>query len=324
MVAGETYQSRRQPGQRLKLGILLLLPFAAEDPGEAHTHEPGVTDIVGVVVAIGGIDLLAFDFKFVVTDATVTAVGTHSDGAKFQAKFQFGIEGRGKGAVVTVPHRDRGLVVHVIDFEVGSQVEIDEVKTETNGGNQVDESILAKELPAEHPVCTVGKPAHVVQRELHGGRAVFGGGGIRRTGAFRCLGRHEVDVEPGEELLVLGTDVHVHAEVVVVEGFVLQIAGILGAVARRVLVVAVQEGRLVHVLLVLREHAAVVGADRDKSTNVFLLIEARFGIRKGARRKSHGAQQGRPEKRGYFCLHKRLPKGISRYIKYIMFGPCGL
>ena len=295
------------------------MPVAQENPGEADTDEPGIADVVGIVLAERGFEVVAFDVKFVVTHGAVTAVDADGELADFEAEFKFGVERGGDGAVVAIAEAGVASVI-VFQVEVRSEVEVDKVEAEADSRNQVDGHVFAEELPAEHPVGAVAEPADIVQRELDRG-AALGGGAIGGMRTFGNLGGHEVDVEPGEELLVLGTDVQVEAQVVVVELGVVDLAGVeFRGVAVVDNVVAVAEGDLVHVVAEFLEHAAVVATERNESTDVVLFVESFFRIGEDARGEYQCAQQGGNE--SYFCLHKDSDFIKIQSIKYIIFGIC--
>lgn len=263
----------------LELVCLLAFPVAHERPGEAETDKPCVAAVVGVVGVVR--ESLAFDFELVIVDVAVAAVDADAEGPEFQAELEFGGKGERHGAVVAVAHLYHVGTGLVLDVEDGGHVEVDEVEAEADRGNQVDEGVLAEELPAEHPVGAVGEPLDVEQGHFRA-IAAFGRDGVGIGGLLGNLGRHEVDVEPGEELLVLGTDVHVQPDVPVVELRIRERAGEVfrrgGRVVGLELVAVVPEGCRVHVFLECVQHAAVVTADGDESTDVVLFVETGFGI----------------------------------------------
>ena len=160
-------------------------------------------------------------------------------------------------------------------------MEVDEVEAEACGRDEVDERVLAEEFPCEHPVHAVGEPLDVEQGHFRAVAAI-GSDGIGVGELLRNLGRHEVNVEPGEELLVLGADVHVQPDVPVVELRIRERAGVVFRLTRGIaaleFVAVVPEGCRVHVFLECVQHAAVVTADGDESTDVVLFVETGFGI----------------------------------------------
>ena len=92
--------------------------------------------------------------------------------------------------------------------------------------------------------------------------------------------------------------------------------------------IALVEGGLVDVLLEFVKHAAVVGTDGDETANVVLFVETVIGFCKSGGCQSDDAQNRNFQKRGYLCLHRKIPKlkqasaclDVSEHIKYIMFG----
>lgn len=122
-----------------------------------------------------------------------------------------GVDGGREHAVIAIAH---GYGIAVFGFEgvVGTEVDVQQVDAEADGGNQIDDGAFTEELSAEHPVDAVREPFDIVKIVA---AAVF----ARRF--FGNLGGHEVDVEPGQELVVLRTDFHVQTEIVIVEMLVL-------------------------------------------------------------------------------------------------------
>lgn len=275
----------------LQLFSLLGLPVAQECPSEAEACEPGFAAVVGIVRFAN--EHVVFNFEVVVFGVAIATVNTDAELAEFDAQFEFGVESHGHGAVVAVAGGNIGArAVEVFKVEVGGQVEVDEVEAEAHRRNQVDEGVFAKELPAEHPVGAVAEPAHVVEGELHG-IAVSARVHVRGARTFGHLGGHEVHVDPGEELLVLGTDVHVESDIVVVELAVFEfpcVGGLGGVgVACGSHVSAVHEGGAVHVGVEIFEHSAEIAAKRNEAANLVLFIELLFGVGKGACGKGKGA-----------------------------------
>ena len=263
----------------------------------------------------------AFVGDVVVAHEAVAAVGAESESSEFDAEFKFGVERGTQCAIETVT---QGFdVFFLADFdpvEMRSIMDIHQAEAKADRGNQVDEGIFAKEFPTEHPVGAVGEPFHVVQREGRG----FDGLGVARDvyrvvggGALGYLRRHEVDVEPGQELLVLGTDVHVHPEVVVVELLVVQASAACfgnGIDVRSFFVGldhldevgAVVPCDRVHVVGEFLAHAAVVGTDRDEPADVVLFVNSFFAIGEGAGDECEQAESRNAQERGYLCFHKRF------------------
>ena len=280
---------------------MLLFPLGEEVPSSADAEVPGVADVVGFVFALEVGE--AFDIGIVVAHEAVSAVATQAEASEFDAEFKFAGQGRCHGAVEAVTY-DFGVfrVVAFFKGKVGSVVEVDDVEAEADRGDQVDEGVLAEELPAEHPVGAVGEPFNIVEGRVDLlGRGVIGDVGTCayacRIGICRAFGglhRHKVDVEPGEELLVLGTDVHVQSEVVVIELVVarqrtgvgerrVDPGGVLHVVVRCFSLVApVLESHGVHVALEFATHAAVVRANRNEPADVVLFVKTFFDIGEGA------------------------------------------
>ena len=171
-------------------------------------------------------------------------------------------------------------------------MEVDEVEANTDGRNHVEEIVFAEKLPTEHPVCTVREPFNVVQAlNVCLGRCIgvlaFDGSRVGVRLAFRNLVGHEVDVEPSQELLVLGADNEVQAEVVVVKLVVVVISVILGkdgigfagGVRSYSLghVAVICKGNVIDVLLEFAAHATEVCTNGNKTADVFLVVETGFG-----------------------------------------------
>ena len=250
------------------------------------------------------LDKLALDFEVAVVNVAVAAVDADGDGVEFQAEFKFGIERHVHRAVVAVAQ------VHVVavlaDGKVRCHVEVHEVEAEAHGRDEVDERVLAEEFPCEHPVHAVREPLDVVQGHLFGVAGRLACYVVSFGGAFRNLGRSQVDVEPGEELLVLRTDVQVQPDIPVVERGILQCAGIAFGRARAVLyhVARIDSRNGVHVVVETVEHAAVVSAEGDEPADMVLLVETVFRICERACRERECAEER--DQVNYFCLHTRL------------------
>ena len=196
-------------------------------------------------------------------------------------------------------------------------MEVDQVETETDRGNQVDRSVFAKELPTEHPVGAIGEPFHVIKRIALGAFvSVFVHRRIARCRTLGYLRCHEVEVEPSQELFVLGTDVHVHTQVPVAELLVAGVPvvfdqqgvdatfGVFDGSFGQVAVVG--KRRVVHIALEFPTHAAVVRANRNEPTDVVLFVKPFFFFGKGAGGEGEQAESNNAQKRGYLCFHKRF------------------
>lgn len=258
--------------------MLFLFPGTQESPAEAETHKPGVAIVVGVEVF--SVEVCAFDIEFIVADCAITAIETDGELFELETCFEFGVECGGHGAVVTVSHASGAVAFGAGNNVVGREVDVQQVEADAHGRNQVEECVFAEGFPAEHPIDTVVKPACVVEREggilsvfIHGGRFV------RRS--FGNLRNCKVDVEPGQELLVLRTNVEVEAGVVLVEFAVFGVGG--KAVDGRVPFVLqcspVEsfECQRVDVPVEVVEHATEVSAEGDEATDVFLVVKSFFG-----------------------------------------------
>ena len=234
----------------------------------------------------------------------VAAVDADSDGVKLETQFEFGGKRHVHGAVVAVAQFH--VATCSADGEVRCHVEVDEVEAEACCRDEVDERMFAEELPCEHPVHAVREPLDIVQGHLFGVTGRFACYVVGLGGAFGNLGRHEVDVEPGEELLVLRTDVQVESDVPVVERGVLYgarvIFGLAGTVLHHVARVEPCDG--VHVVVETFEHPAVVCADGDEPADVVLFVEAIFRICERACCERECAEER--DQVNYFCLHTRL------------------
>lgn len=285
---------------------MLLLPVAEERPGEAETDEPCVADVVGIVLV--GFEVVAFDVEFVVANDAITGVETYCKRVEVEACFDFAVEGCGDSAVVAVAHDFlRGTrIVAIEDGVVGSEMHVDDVETDTDRWNQVEERVFAKDFPAEHPFCAVAEPACVVKREYGGLCAGFVRGHVGGAWTFGNLGRHEVEVNPSEELLVLRTDVDVQSWIEPVEFRVFGGTGIDGicAVARDYVAASAQNHR-VDVVAEVAAHTSEVSADGDEPLDMVLVVKAGGGFGRGVGRKCEGTQQSGQE--CYFCLHGDTP-----------------
>ena len=139
-------------------------------------------------------------------------------------------------------------------------MDIHHVEANTYGRNQVEERVFAENLPAEHPVGTVAEPACIIEGKFYRITACIYGRDRRRR-AFRNLRQHEVEVDPGHELLVLCTDIELESWIELVE---LAVFGGLGRLVdggvRSVSERAVGKCNVVNVVVESREHATEISA----------------------------------------------------------------
>ena len=159
-------------------------------------------------------------------------------------------------------------------------MDVQQVKADAHGRNQVEECVFAESFPAEHPIDTVVKPACVVERE-GGILSVFVHGGCFVRWSFGNLRNCKVDIEPGQELLVLRTNVEVEAGVVLVELAVFGVGGktVDGRVPSVFQCTPVDslECKRVDVPVEVVEHATKITAKGDEATDVFLVVKSFFG-----------------------------------------------
>ena len=169
-------------------------------------------------------------------------------------------------------------------------MDVHHVEPDTHGRYQVEECFFAEELPAEHPVGTVGKPACVIERE---GCHIISASvccchGFAR--AFRSLRYHEVEINPCHELLVLGTDIEMETGVDgTIKFFVFQSCSwvIEGCVRARAFECTCYKSGIVDIFLESGHHATDIGTEGNETADVVLVIETGVGSgRMGRKRKN--------------------------------------